>query len=176
MNIMVLGSFGSGKSTLAQKLADKFKLRFVNLDFIYWKPDWNARNANEAEILMAKAIEKDGWVCDGNCPVSFEQRVTFADYIIWLDFGRIRCLYNILKREFKYKGKVRPDLQSKEFGDYVEIPWDWGFYKHVWNFHKNDGKAIEKLFAEYGGHGKLIRISEFSKLDGFAEEFLEADQ
>ena len=38
--IVVVGATGCGKSMLAERLAQKFNLDFIELDALYWKPDW----------------------------------------------------------------------------------------------------------------------------------------
>ncbi len=43
MNINVVGTSGSGKSTLARRLAHRLELPWIELDRLYWRPNWQAR-------------------------------------------------------------------------------------------------------------------------------------
>jgi len=38
--IVVIGTTSSGKSTLAENLSKKLDLDFVELDALYWQPNW----------------------------------------------------------------------------------------------------------------------------------------
>ncbi len=38
--IVVVGTTSSGKSMLAKNLADKFRMDFIELDALYWMPNW----------------------------------------------------------------------------------------------------------------------------------------
>ena len=40
MNINVVGTSGSGKSTLARRLAHRLELPWIELDRLYWRPNW----------------------------------------------------------------------------------------------------------------------------------------
>ena len=40
MRINVVGTSGSGKSTLAKSISKKFNTPYVQLDEIFWKPNW----------------------------------------------------------------------------------------------------------------------------------------
>ncbi len=40
MNINVVGTSGSGKSTLARRTAHRLGLPWIELDRLYWRPNW----------------------------------------------------------------------------------------------------------------------------------------
>jgi len=45
--VVVLGCSGSGKSTLAHALAQKLDAPWVQLDALYWGPNWQPRPQRE---------------------------------------------------------------------------------------------------------------------------------
>jgi len=64
--VNVIGTSGSGKSTFGRQLATRLGVPFVEMDAVYWGPDWT-EPSDEAFIPKIKAIA-DGshWVLDGN--------------------------------------------------------------------------------------------------------------
>jgi len=64
--ILVAGH--GGKSTLARVLAADLDLPYIELDAIFWLPDWVERTRDDFRALVEKALEEnpDGWVVDGN--------------------------------------------------------------------------------------------------------------
>ncbi len=64
--IMVVG-YG-GKSTLARAIAAKHGLAHVELDALFWKPDWKQSLADEFQAKIEDAIGRApaGWVVDGS--------------------------------------------------------------------------------------------------------------
>ncbi len=40
MRISVIGTSGSGKTTLARKISQRLAIPHIELDYLYWKPNW----------------------------------------------------------------------------------------------------------------------------------------
>jgi adenylate kinase family enzyme len=86
--IVVKGTSGAGKSTFATELARRFNLSYVELDALFWGPNWSepTPEAFRACVREAMASAPDGWVIDGNYDSRLGDTVTGeADTIIWLD-------------------------------------------------------------------------------------------
>ncbi len=66
MNINVVGTSGSGKSTLARRLAHRLELPWIELDRLYWRPNWQGAPDEAFFAAIAAATATPGWVLDGN--------------------------------------------------------------------------------------------------------------
>lgn len=66
-HILVMGGPGSGKSTFARAIAERNKLTYIELDRIFWKPEWTESSPDEfRKNVSQKLVEaKGGWVVDG---------------------------------------------------------------------------------------------------------------
>lgn len=67
MKINIIGTSGSGKSTLARRIATELALPCIEMDTLYWLPEWQG---TPDDVLFAKLeaalSATPGWVLDGN--------------------------------------------------------------------------------------------------------------
>ena len=85
--IAILGNTAGGKSTLARHLAKTRNLPHIEIDEIYWMPDWTAVPAEAYERDHEAALEMPEWIIDGGGDLaSVQKRVDRANELILLDF------------------------------------------------------------------------------------------
>lgn len=96
--INVVGTTGSGKSTFSRALADALGYRYVQLDELFWKPDWQEAGDDEFFGKIQHALNSDHWVLDGNYSRTQSIKWEQADTIIWLDYSYTRTPLQLLKR------------------------------------------------------------------------------
>ncbi|PLN53457.1 adenylate kinase, partial [Klebsiella pneumoniae] len=92
MNINVVGTSGSGKSTLARRLAHRLELPWIELDRLYWRPNWQVAPDEAFFAAIAAATATPGWVLDGNYNRSRSVKWRAVDLVIWVDYGFWRTL------------------------------------------------------------------------------------
>ena len=114
------------------QLSEKLDIPVVHLDAIYWKPGWISSQKEEWEEKQRQALSGDKWIVDGNYISSIHLRLEQCDTVIFLNFSKYLCLYNVLKRYFQYRGKTRPDLNSDcpERIDFEFLQWIWNFPRY----------------------------------------------
>jgi adenylate kinase family enzyme len=101
MRINVIGTSGSGKTTFCLQLAKKLNIPHIQLDEIFWKPNWQQSTDDEFYSKLRTALNSDHWILDGNY-----QRCEFIkweniDLIIWLDYSFPRTVFQAIKRAIK---------------------------------------------------------------------------
>jgi adenylate kinase family enzyme len=97
--ILVLGTTGSGKTTLARHIAKNLHLPHVELDALYWDPNWHAKERDAFRTSVAEATRANGWVIDGNYTSKVEDLLwPRAELAIWLDYPLWLTLYQVCKR------------------------------------------------------------------------------
>ncbi len=100
-NIFVVGTSGSGKSTLGKYLANKLNYRYLELDAIFWLPNWTKRNEDELKTIIAfEQSQPGGLVLDGNT-LSKGAAICPGDAFIFLDFSRPLIVSRVLRRTLK---------------------------------------------------------------------------
>ncbi len=53
---------------------------------------------------------EEQWIIEGNVSATFDNRMTRADVLIWLDLPVPLRLWRVLRRSVRYWGRSRPDL------------------------------------------------------------------
>ena len=84
--VAVVGTSCSGKTTFARRLAEKRGVRHIELDSIFWKPNWTPTPPDEFRNLVAEAVAPEEWVLDGNYSVARDILWTRATTLVWLNY------------------------------------------------------------------------------------------
>lgn len=146
MRIQIIGYSGSGKSTLARKLGEKYGVPVLHLDSVEFLPNWEKRPLTEKQRIVTEFLDgNDGWVVDGNySKLSYDRRMEEADEIVNMDFGRLSCLWRVIKRYHTFKNATRPDM-----ADGCIEKLDWTFIKWIlWEGRSKETREKRKALAQ----------------------------
>jgi adenylate kinase family enzyme len=86
--VSVVGNSGSGKSAVGARVAARLGVPYVELDALFHQPDWGELPADEFRQEVARVIEGEGWVVDGNYSTVRDLVWQRADTVVWLDLPR----------------------------------------------------------------------------------------
>ena len=99
--INVVGASGSGKSTFSRKLSTILSIPHVEMDAIFWCPNWQEP---EEEVFVSKLSAEISslscWVLDGNYTRTIPIKWKNVQVVIWLDYSFIRTVFQAIKRSF----------------------------------------------------------------------------
>lgn len=161
--IIVIGSGGSGKSTFSRRLGEAIDVEVIHLDKLYWLPNWVEPSKAEWAATVRDLIERGSWIIDGNYGGTLAMRLDAADTVIFLDLPRATCIFRVLKRNWQYRGKSRPEM-----ADGCVERLDLKFLLWVWNFRKQKRPRLLAQLAESPEKNVVILCSNRE-----VEEFLE---
>lgn len=150
--ILIVGSPGSGKSTLARTLAARTGLPLVHLDQIYWCPGWVERDKGEWLAILTAALAQPRWIIEGNYGSSLPQRLAAADRVVLLDLPTWLCVWRVVKREWQYRGRVRPDMAPG-----CPERFDWEFFWYTLTFRRAVLPATRAKIANFAGETIVLR-------------------
>lgn len=116
--IAVIGTSGSGKTTFARELARILERQHVELDVLYWGPDWTPRP--EFASLVQAAVRAEQWVIDGNYGSVRHLVWPRASAIVWLNYplrtvlsrAVRRTVRRVLTREVLFAGNTESAMVS----------------------------------------------------------------
>lgn len=98
MRCLVVGTSGAGKSTFARALAHVAGCPHVELDDLYWGPDWTAVPPDAFAHAVGAATMGAHWVADGNYSAARDVLWPRATHVVWLNYGRWTVFSRLLWR------------------------------------------------------------------------------
>ena len=98
MRINIIGTSGSGKTTFGRELAEILNIPFIEMDAIFWGPNWAPSDDEVFKSELAEAIKGDKWVLDGNYSRTTPIKMERVEVVIWLDFSFSRTLFQAVSR------------------------------------------------------------------------------
>ncbi len=93
--IIVIGMSGSGKTTLAKEISARTGIPHIELDGLFWGPEWEPRAPASFRADVKQAVDAPRWVADGNYSSVREivwpraQMVVWLNLPFWTTFGRV---------------------------------------------------------------------------------------
>ena len=104
--IVVLGTSGSGKTTLAGAISRRLGIPHVELDALFWGPNWtnlggSPENDTKFRARVAEATAGDAWVVDGNYAVTHDVTWPRAELFVWLDLPLPVVFWSVLQRTLR---------------------------------------------------------------------------
>ncbi len=109
--VVVLGLTGSGKSTLAAALGRLLNAPHVELDALFWEPNWTMPAPDVFRQRVMEATAGDAWVVDGNYARSRDLVWPRATAIVWLDYPLLFVLARLFRRTV-WRGVAGVELWS----------------------------------------------------------------
>jgi adenylate kinase family enzyme len=167
--VVVVGTSCSGKTTFARRLARVLSAQYVELDSLYWGPEWTPRPAFQDEVLAA--AQRPRWVIDGNYSAVRDIIWRRGTAIVWLDYSFARIFSQALRRTMRrvftgerlYSGNR--ETIGNAFFDTEGIPW-W-----VVRTHRKRRREFPELFRrpEYR-HARVIQLHTPTAAEAFIAE------
>ena len=98
LRINVVGTSGSGKSTFCQRLSKILSIPHIEMDAVFWGPNWHWPSDEEFFAKLKKELNQDAWILDGNYTRTIPLKWERVQLVIWLDYSFRRTLFQAIKR------------------------------------------------------------------------------
>jgi len=96
--VIVIGTSGAGKTTFAHRLAATVGSPHVELDALYWGPNWTARERAVFQRLTEEATASERWVVDGNYGAVRDMIWPRATTVVWLNYAFSIIFWRVFSR------------------------------------------------------------------------------
>jgi adenylate kinase family enzyme len=154
--VVILGAGGAGKTELATHLGARMGIPVVHLDVLFWRGGWTPAPAEQARRDLAAAVDGERWILDGNFLDAGpgDARFARADTVIFLDLGRLRCTWRVLRRRVRGRGRPRPDLPAgcAEGFDLELLRW-------IWRYPRADRPRVLRLLDGLAADVRVHRLT-----------------
>ena len=96
--VVVVGVTGVGKSTFAERLARRMQAQFIELDALYWQPEWTPAPHDEFSATVDQLTSGARWVTAGGYSAVNHLTWGRADQMVWLRYSFPRVLWRLTRR------------------------------------------------------------------------------
>lgn len=171
--VNVVGTSGAGKSTFAKKLSAATGIPYVEMDKIFWGPNWKWPTDEEFFAKLQEAIGGEQWILDGNYTRTIPLKWERVELVIWLDYSFPRTLLQAISRAIKrsltqeelWEGTGNRESFRKSFFSKDSIIW-WTITTHKKSRSKYEACLADKKFA----HIKFVRLRNHAEAERFLAE------
>jgi adenylate kinase family enzyme len=160
--VLVIGSGGAGKSTLARRLGERLALPVLHLDALYWRAGWVPTPPADWARRVDELLRRDAWVMDGNYGGTLDARLAACDTVVFLDLPRRVCLWRVVRRALRYRGRTRPDMAPG-------CPERLGpaFLRWVWEYPRRRRPAVLRRLAALRADQRAVVLRSAAAVERF---------
>lgn len=167
---VVVGTSCSGKTTLARQMAEVLGVVHIELDAIYWNPEWCPTPSEEFRARVRAAVSPDRWIVEGNYHPVRDIVWSRATAVVWLNYSLPRVFGRAVRRtvvrsvcgEELFSGN-RETFRRAFLSRESILLWVLTSYRRV-------RKEYRKLFDERAfGHLRLVELRQPREADGFLQ-------
>lgn len=158
--INIIGTTGSGKTTFARRLSKTLSIPHIEMDQVFWNPNWQHKNDEEYFPLIEQAVAESAWIMDGNYTRTTDIKWQRADTVIWLDYHPLRNFLQLFSRACNraitgkelWSGTGNKESFGRMFSRESILLW---FFKTYWR----NKKRYPKMMADTKySHIQFIRL------------------
>jgi adenylate kinase family enzyme len=153
--VAVVGTSGTGKTTFARSLSGALGVPHVELDSLYWGPQWTPVPTEQFRSSVRSAVEAPAWVIDGNYSGVRDLVWGNATALVWLNYPFSVAFPRALRRTFR-RIATRETLYGGNRESFTVADPEWIPWWVLRTFWKNRRR-----------YPQLLRQPEFSHLQVF---------
>ncbi len=175
--INVVGVSGSGKTSLGRRLAELLASPYVEMDALFWKPDW--QESSDAELLarVQTVVEQDRWVLDGNYSRTTQLKWQRTQTVVWINLPFLRTLYQVTRRciqRARDQTELWPGTGNRESFRLSFLSRDSVIWWSITSYHKVQRRYIAAIDNPANQHLRFVRLRSHKQIEEFLDQIKQA--
>jgi adenylate kinase family enzyme len=150
---------------LAVRLGRVLGLPVYHLDRLGWRPGWQRVPGDEWRALQEELVREPAWIIDGNYFGTLDVRLSACDTVVWLDLPTWVCLWGVVWRYLRYRGRARPDLSAG-----CPERLDWEFLRWVVAYRKRGRPRVLRALRELPLCTRVVHLASRREMARCLEE------
>jgi adenylate kinase family enzyme len=163
--VLVVGSGGAGKSIFATRLGELTDLPVIHLDALYWRSGWKQTPQEEWAGVVDALVARDAWVMDGNYGGTLDARLAACDTVVFLDLPRRVCLWRVVRRWLRHRGRTRPDMAPG-----CDERLSLEFLRWIWQYRATRRPAMLDRLAALRPGQRAVVLRSADQVESFLRE------
>lgn len=168
--VVILGTTGSGKSWLAARLAARLESRIVELDALFWGPDWQPAPFDLFRFRVECETRDGDWIVVGNYSQVRDLVWREADTLVWIDLPLRVVMTQLLARTVRRIATAedlwgtgnRESLRKAFFSRDSILLW-------ALKTHRRNRLRFEEEFARLAETKRVVRLQSRRAVERFAK-------
>jgi adenylate kinase family enzyme len=99
---------------------------------------------------------------DGNYGGTMPARLAACDTVVFLDMPRLLCVWRVVRRAIRYRGRTRPDMAP---GCPEQVPWE--FIRWIWTYPARRRPGILRLLETAAATKRVEILRSRGEVDRF---------
>ena len=128
---------------MARAIGGITELPVEHIDQIHWQPGWQERSPSEKVRLSRQVHARQQWIFEGGLSATWDERVSRADMLIWLNFPLWFRAFRVIRRTMTHHGQTRVDLPA----DCPER-FNWEFTSWIWNTRHSGRLKMQRFYDQ----------------------------
>jgi adenylate kinase family enzyme len=154
-------------------LAKALNSPYIELDQLFWKPNWEQPTDEEFFKKIENALNQETWILDGNYTRTIPVKWKNVTCIIWIDYNFSRTLYQAVKRaivRIRSRQEIWPNTGNVETFKKTFMSKDSILIWTLKTFKKNRINYSKLEHDPKISHIKFIRIQSPKEAQQFINE------
>lgn len=175
--INIVGTSGCGKTTFAQCLSEILNIPFIEMDQLFWGPDWEMANDGELFSRLKLELSKPSWILDGNYTRTIPVKWAAVDAVIWLDLPFLTTVTRVIRRaigRIVSKEELWPGTGNKETIRSCFCSKDSVILWSISTYAKNRRKYLSLMHDKKYSNIEFIRLRSSLEVQRFLERLRNA--
>ena len=169
--INVIGTAGVGKSTLAKKLSVILSQPHIEIDQIFWGPNWKKPTNREFYDNLKSFLDANPtFVLDGNYTKATSLKWTYVETVVWINLSFTQTLWQLVGRTFKrliLRKELWPNTGNRESIYAHLFTKDSIFYWLIKTFKGNQLKYKSDMVLKQWAHLQFIELTSNAEVREF---------